>query len=38
MGLFSLFSKKKEEKKPENKVQQEPQFEGYHYPIVDASR
>lgn len=34
MGIFSLFSSKKEEKKPENKVQPEPQFEGYRYPTL----
>lgn len=37
MGLFSLFCSKKEKKKPESKVQSEPKFEGYRYPIVSAS-
>lgn len=37
MGIFSFFSSKKEEKKPEIKVQPEPQFEGYRYPTVSAS-
>ena len=37
MGIFSFFSNKKEEKKTENKVQHELQFEGYRYPTVSAS-